>query len=77
MVTLDLAEYLFYEKRKNKDFSYEVFANKLAITRYQLSKILSGKSLPSPRVAQAICKHTDYQVDGWKILKDYYEKNSE
>jgi len=71
---MDLDEFLFYEKKKNKDFLDFEFAEKLGITRHHLSNLRHGKFVPSARLAYKIYIATDKKVDVWKMIIKYYEK---
>jgi transcriptional regulator with XRE-family HTH domain len=70
---MDLKEYLFYEKNKNKEFSHKFFAKKLGLSHTYLSNIITGKYPPSAHVLYLIDKHTGGKVDVLQMLRKAYE----
>ncbi len=70
---MDLKEFLFYEKNKNKEFSHKFFAKKIGISHTYLSNIIVGKLPPSARVLYLIDKYTEGKVDIIKMLRDAYD----
>lgn len=69
---MDLDEFLFYEKKKNKEFSNKVFAKKIGFSHTYLSNVMSGKYLPSAHILYEIDKYSNGQVDILKILREAY-----
>lgn len=72
--TMDLDEYLFYEKKKNKEFSDMKFAETLGFTKGYFSRVQSGVQLPSAHFLYLIDKHSEGKVDVLKMLKEAYSK---
>ena len=71
---MDLDEYLFYEKKKNKEFSETSFAKKLGFTPGYFSRILNKQQLPSAHFLYQLDKLTEGKVDVLKMLKDSYNQ---
>jgi len=72
---LDLDEYLFYEKKKNKDFSDTKFAQQLGYSKSYFSRILTKKIAPGAHFLYALDKHTEGKVDVVKMLREAYSKD--
>lgn len=66
---MDLDEYLFYEKKKNKNFTTRQFAQALGLNTNYLHKIVSGFLTPSAQLAYQIEKLTEGKVSGWQLIK--------
>lgn len=73
---MDLEEFLFYEKQKDRSFTVTKFAEKLGITKSYLNRIRKGMHPPATRLAYQIYKESKGQIDVWKLIKNYYEKES-
>jgi len=71
---LDLDEYLFYEKKKNKEFSDTKFAKKLGFSTGYFSRVLKKKQLPSAHFLYELDKHSEGKIDIVKMLKEAYEQ---
>jgi transcriptional regulator with XRE-family HTH domain len=74
---MDLDEYLFYEKKKNKKYSDRTFAKKVGVSHTHLSSLMKGRVAPSSKTAYNIFKISEGKVDVWKIIQNYYESLEE
>ena len=71
---MDLDEYIFYEKKKDKNFSRQAFADKLGISLNLLCRLMILSSPPTSRMAYKIEKITEGKVSGWHLITKYMEK---
>ncbi len=71
--TLDLDEYLFYEKKKSKDFSDTKFSQQLGYSKSYFSRVLTKKITPGAHFLYALDKLTDGKVDILKMLREAYK----
>ncbi len=69
---MDLEEYLFYEKRKDENFSMEKYAKKFGITLIHFYNILSKRSPPT-QIAYRLWKESGGKIDIAKTIIDYHE----
>lgn len=69
---MDLDEYLFYAKKKDKKFSEKAFAKEIGITHTHLINIIKGRVPPSGKTAYAIYRCCDKEVDVWQLIFKYY-----
>ena len=69
---MDLDEYLFYEKKKSKDFSDNKFAQKLGYSKSYFSRVLTKKITPGAHFLYALDKLTEGKVDVLKMLREAY-----
>lgn len=71
---MDLDEYIFYEKKKDKNFTIKSFAEQLGISVNLLSRLIHYENIATARVAYKIEKTTQGKVSGWGLIKNYMEK---
>lgn len=60
---MDLDEYVFYEKKKNPNFTQQQFAKSLGISPNHLCQVKKGKLPLSYKLANKILKKTKGKVD--------------
>lgn len=74
---MDLQDYIYQKKKKDKSFTDKKFAEMLGITTAYLSRIKCYRSMPSVELADKIEKITGGQVSGWEMLKEYDKRKRE
>ncbi len=73
---MDLDEYFFYEKKKNKRFSATDFAKKVGVTKFWLNNVAKRRTVPGPKLAYLIHKESNGMVDVWQMIVDYYDNET-
>jgi transcriptional regulator with XRE-family HTH domain len=73
---MDLDEYVFYEKKKDKNFTLKTLAAQLEISENTLSKLIHLQNIPTTRIAYKIETFTEGKVSGWGLIKKYMEKQN-
>jgi DNA-binding transcriptional regulator YdaS (Cro superfamily) len=74
---MDIREYIFYEKVKDKTFSRKKFAQQIGISKGYLDKIMSKKTCIRAWIAYRIEQVTEGKISGWQLIKDYMENKNE
>lgn len=74
---MDLKEYFFFEKRKDKNFSVKKFAEMLGIAPNTLYKISNGRHRPGFKTALKIEELTGRKVSGLEVMTYAMERYKE
>jgi transcriptional regulator with XRE-family HTH domain len=73
---MDLDEWLFYRKKKDPGFTAYRMAREMGISPSKLSLIKDGLAAPTSKQAFLIAAYTNYEVSGWDLIKNIYERDS-
>lgn len=71
---MDLSDWVYFEKKKDRSYSREKFAKQIGISKPYLDRIMNLDRPATSRVAYMIEKVTDGKVSGWELIKKYMEK---